>query len=199
MTILTKCLDVPPPVSPAQMGSPVMQRRKLNLLPRSEHAAEKTGPIDETKSKSNPFGDARPVDTDSAIKKVEQKLAKEKEQKEEQASKGPSTPSAPSSPTAPRLDKARSNPKQLLRRSSANPPTGTSPPVQDQADNEAAKAAVPEQPVAEGSAAEEKTWRKVDGSQAVTADANPNDDEAGWETVPSRGKRVNGVQVSSRH
>ena len=186
---LTECLDTPPAVLPAQASSPVMQRRKLNLLPRSEHAPENTSPTDENRSKSNPFGAARPVDTDSAIKKVEEKLAKEREQKEEQATKGPAIPSLPSSPTAPRHDKTRSNPKQLLRRSSANPHT---PSVQNQVDSDTTKI-LPEQTTSDIS---DKAWRKVE-SEATPSESARNDDESGWETVPSRGKRVNGV--GARH
>ena len=183
--LLTARPDAPPTVSPAQTGSPVVQRRKLNLLPRSEHAPETPAPTDEHRSKSNPFGAARPVDTDSVIKKVEEKLAKEREQKEEQAIKGLSTTSLPSSPTAPRHDKARSNPKQLLRRSSANPPTSS---IQNQPDSDTTKI-LPEQTTADVS---DKAWRKVE-SEATSSEPAPNDDEAGWETVPARGKRVNGV------
>jgi hypothetical protein len=36
------------------------------------------------------------------------------------------------------------------------------------------------------------SWRKVD-SQSTPAEATPDDEEKGWETVPSRGKRVNGI------
>jgi hypothetical protein len=165
-------------------GSPVMQRKRLNLLPRSENAPEKPASADETRSKSNPFGDARPVDTDSVIKKIEEKKAKEREQ--EQAAKGPLTPS---SPTAPRHDKSRQNPKQLLRRSSTNPPT--SPPAQDPAEVDVSKV-VAEQTAVEVSEKAPTSWRKVE-SQSTPAEATPNDDEAGWETVPSRGKRVNGI------
>jgi hypothetical protein len=164
-----------------------MQRKRLNLLPRSENAPEKPASVDETRTKSNPFGDARPVDTDSVIKKIEEKKAKEREERgQEQAAKGPPTPS---SPTAPRHDKSRQNPKQLLRRSSANPPS--SPPAQDQAEVDVSKVVV--EPIAvEVSEKAPTSWRKVE-SQSTPAEATPNDDEAGWETVPSRGKRVNGI------
>jgi hypothetical protein len=165
-----------------------LQRKRLNLLPRSENAPEKPASVDEPRTKSNPFGDARPVDTDSVIKKIEEKMAKEREQ--EQAAKGPPTPS---SPTAPRHDKPRQNPKQLLRRSSANLPTAS--PAQDQPTPEVDASKVgADQTAVDVSEKAPTSWRKVD-SQSTPAEATPtgNDDEAGWETVPSRGKRVNGI------
>ena len=184
--------DTPPPASPS-LGSPVMQRRKLALLPRSEHPQEPTPvpvSIDEVKPKSNPFGAAKPVDTDNVLKKVEEKLAKEKEHKEELASIkaniGTSKP-PPASPTGPRHNKSRANPKQLLRRGSPNLTTPTSAANETDA-VVTAKPEVQEKAKLEGS---EETWRKPDNTAAPA----PPEDEAGWETVSSRSKKVNGVGV----
>lgn len=169
-----------------------MQRKKLTLLPRSEHPQEPNlTPVasDDAKPKSNPFGTAKPVDTDSALKKVEEKLAKEREHKDELGPQKGNVPSnsSPGSPTAPRHDKGRVHPKQLLRRTSANPPSGPS-----HSENDVAVAARPEGRDEATSENSETTWRKPDNS------ANPPPSgEEGWETVPSRSKRVNGV--GTRH
>jgi len=64
-------------------GSPAVQRKKLALLPRSEHAPESLSSpqaaTDETQStRTNAAGGARPVDTDSILKMLELKLEQEK-------------------------------------------------------------------------------------------------------------------------
>jgi hypothetical protein len=174
-----------------------MQRKKLTLLPRSEHPQETHSTpvpsvVEEVKPKTNPFGAARPVDTDSALKKVEEKLAKEKEHKEEITSaKGAAVSSTPSSPTGPRHDKGRQQPKQLLRRPSANLVAGGSgEPSSEINEVVAAKAEAQEESISESV---ESSWRKSD----VQVEATPQEEEAGWETVPSRSKKVNGV--GARH
>ena len=174
-----------------------MHRKKLTLLPRSSEHHEATPPsassVDESKSKANPFGDAKPVDTLSVLKKVEEKLAKEKEHKEEPAStkaRDTST-SSPASPTTQRPEKGRSHPKQLLRRAPANPApqgqSGISGPSQvDTAAATKAEAqveATTEEPVV--------SWRKEKENKNVAV-AAPQE-ETGWETVPARGRKVNGV------
>ena len=203
MEVYAPCLlnidvtDTPPPASPSLGGSPVMQRRKLALLPRSEHPQEPTStPLaaEDAKPKSNPFGAAKPVDTDTALKKVEKKLAKEKEHKEELASvKGNASNPPPTSPTTPRHDKPRSNPKQLLRRPSANPASPVTGAGQSEIDVVvAAKAEAQDEAISDGTG---KKWRKSDNPPIPAA--APQEDEAGWETVPSRSKKVNGV--GARH
>lgn len=166
----------------------MLHRKKLTLLPRSEHPQESLpspSAHEEPKSKSSPFGAARPVDTDSALKKVEEKLAKEKEHKEEIAAAKP--PHPPSSPTTPRHEKGRGNPKQLLRRTSANP---TGPAAHSEADPITdAKAEAQEDPISEGV---ESGWRKTE-APAVQAPATAAEEEPGWETVPPRSKKINGV------
>ncbi len=191
--MLTLLIDSPPPSSPSLGGSPIMQRKKLTLLPRSEHPQEPpstpVSAVDEIKPKSNPFGAARPVDTDSALKKVEEKLAKEKEHKEEIISiKGAAVSPSPSSPTGPRHDKGRQQPKQLLRRPSANPASGTPGAPRSEIDDVAAKPEAQDDAISE---AVESSWRKPD-NPVVGA---PQEEDAGWETVPSRSKKINGVGV----
>lgn len=178
-----------------------MQRKKLTLLPRTEHPQEPPStPVSavagEAKSKSNPFGAARPVDTDSALKKVEEKLAKEKEHKEDvTAAKGAAVSPAPSAPTVPRHDKGKQQPKQLLRRPSANPAVGGNGAPPSEIDEVvAAKAEAHEESISEPQAVE-SSWRKADIQ--VRAASSPREEEAGWETVPTRSKKVNGV--GARH
>jgi hypothetical protein len=189
LQLLTCSVDTPPPTS-ASLGSPALHRKKLTLLPRSEHPQEplpSPSAPEEPKSKSNPFGAARPVDTDSALKKVEEKLAKEKEHKDEIAAAKP--PHPPSSPTTPRHEKGRGNPKQLLRRTSANPAgtaSGTAPSEIDSVTT--AKAEAQEEAISEGVDA---GWRKTE-APAVQPNA-AGEEEPGWETVPTRSKKVNGV------
>jgi hypothetical protein len=194
-------LDTPPPVSPSLGGSPALQRRKLALLPRSEHPQEPApthlSPSDEIKPKSNPFGAARPVDTDSALKKVEEKLAKEKEHiKEEKESSKTTTAANPSpvSPTGPRGDKSKPHPKQLLRRTSAKdaPAAAAAAGAKGSEIDEvvAAKAEAQDEAISEEV---ESKWRKVDAPVVATAP----EEEAGWETVPARTKKANGV--GARH
>jgi hypothetical protein len=174
-----------------------MQRRKLALLPRSEHPQEPPlTPVltDDAKPKSNPFGAARPVDTDTALKKVEEKLAKDKEHKEELATIKASAVSnpTPASPTGPRHEKSRANPKQLLRRASANPAGPASGSGHAEADFVVtSKAEAKDEAISERAA--EKTWRKSENPAAP----GPSEEEAGWETVPSRSKKANGV--GTRH
>jgi translation initiation factor 4B len=195
-------LDTPPPASPSLGGSPALQRRKLALLPRSEHPQELAptplSPSDEVKPKSNPFGAARPVDTDSALKKVEEKLAKEKEHiKEEKESSKTATAANPSpaSPTGPRGDKSKPHPKQLLRRTSAKDApvaaaAATGAKASEIDEVVAAKAEAQDEAISEEV---EKTWRKVDAPVAAAAP----EEEAGWETVSARTKKANGV--GARH
>jgi len=144
------------------------------------------------KSKPSPFGAAKPVDTDFALKKVEERLAKEKEHKEELVSSKAGVASKPSSnsPTAPRHDKGKTNPKQLLRRTSATSS------AQSSAGREidsivTAKGEVQEEAISEN---QESSWRKPENNPVASP---PVDEEAGWETVPSRNKKVNGV--AARH
>lgn len=193
--MLTLLVDSPPPSSPSLGGSPIVQRKKLTLLPRSEHPQEPlstpVSAVDEVKPKSNPFGAARPVDTDSALKKVEEKLAKEKEHKDDSSVKGAAVTPAPSSPTGPRLDKGRQQPKQLLRRPSASPSAGNTGASRSEIDDVvAAKAEAPDEAISE---AVDESWRKPE-TPVVAA---PQEEDAGWETVPSRSKKINGV--GARH
>ena len=186
-----------------------MQRRKLALLPRSEHPAEPaptpTG-VDDAKSKANPFGAARPVDTDSALKKVEEKLAKEKEHKKEEeekkqeerrASQSEQSTQLKKEQSAPRSEKPRGpHPKQLLRRQSENKTnTPTSKEQSEVTPVVAAKAEAQEDAISEKT---EGSWRKQENT-VVEAPAAPaqGEEEPGWETVPARGKKVNGI--GSRH
>ena len=148
-------------------------------------------------NKGTSVGAAKPVDTDTALKKVEEKLAKEKEHKEELASIKASAPSnpPPPSPTAPRHDKPRLNPKQLLRRPSANPTSPTAGAGQSEIDAVvAAKAEIQNEAISVGT---EKSWRKSENPQIPAATVATQEDEAGWETVPSRSKKINGV--GARH
>jgi len=171
----------------------VLHRKKLTLLPRSEHPQEplpSPSAPEESKSKSNPFGAARPVDTDSALKKVEERLAKEKEHKEEMAAAKP--PHPPSSPTTPRHEKGRGNPKQLLRRTSQTPSGPATATAHSDADAvTAAKPEAQEEAISEGS---DSGWRKTE-APVVQAPPTvvPTEEEAGWETVVPRSKKVNGV------
>ena len=185
-SILMRFVATVPPASPS-LGSQGLHRKKLTLLPRSEHPQEPLpGPSapEDTKSKSNPFGAARPVNTDSVLKKVEEKLAKEKEHKEEMAAAKPSHP--PSSPTAPR---GRGNPKQLLRRTSANLTSPTSVTSHSEIDPvTTTKSEVRHDAISDGT---EAGWRKTD-AVAVQLPTSA-EEEAGWETVPTRSKKVNGI------
>jgi translation initiation factor 4B len=192
-------LDTPPPASPSLGGSPALQRRKLALLPRSEHPQEPPptplSPSDEVKPKANPFGAARPVDTDSALKKVEEKLAKEKEhikEEKESAKNAAAANPSPASPTGPRVDKSKPHPKQLLRRTSAkDAPAATAGAKGSEIDEVvAAKAEAQDEAISEEAGTK---WRKVDAPVAAAAP----EEEAGWETVPARTKKVNGV--GARH
>ena len=172
-----------------------MQRKKLTLLPRTEHPQEPTSTTvsavaGEAKTKSNPFGAARPVDTDSALKKVEEKLAKEKEHKEDAvAAKAAAVSPVPSPPTLTRQDKGKQQPKQLLRRPSANAAVGGNGAPRSEVDEVvAAKAEAQEESISEPQAVE-SSWRKTD----IQVPAAPQEEEAGWETVPTRSKKINGV------
>ncbi|KAG0204688.1 hypothetical protein BGX28_003437 [Mortierella sp. GBA30] len=61
-------------------------RKKLELKPRSADAAASAAPA-ETKAKSSPFGAAKPIDSDEAIRRVEEKLKQEQQEKKEAAEK----------------------------------------------------------------------------------------------------------------
>jgi len=194
------CLDTPPPVSPSLKTTPVAQRKKLALLPRSEHPQEPPSTLqsitDESPStRTNPFGAARPVDTDSALKKVEEKLAREKikEHKEDSApSKRTTSPTAPASAsTGPRHEKPRSHPKQLLRRA---PHNSSAAPNSTPSSTEVGDIATQKQEGQRSETASESTggsWRKKADVEMVSSPP----EEPGWETVPARGKKVNGVAV----
>ena len=173
-----------------------MQRRKLALLPRSDRSVESapTPPSSatETKPKSNPFGSARPVDTDSALKKVEEKMAKEKEHQDEitSAKHMISTPQ-PTSPTTARPEKRRGQPKQLLKRTPANNAPAPASGTPDTDETVVAKVETQDQTTSEGT---ETTWRKVDPPAVPASTPAPTEEDVGWETVPARSsKKVVGV------
>jgi len=199
-------LETSPPASPSIGSPPVAQRKKLTLLPRSEHPQEPTptpqAAVEETHStRSNPFGAARPVDTDSALKKLEEKLAREKlkEHKEESApAKRATSPNTQSNPTTgPRHEKPRAHPKQLLRRTPQNASTGpNSPPVTSGTGDFPAENSEGGNTESAGvSDGAEASWRAKPEVDAAPPPPPPADEEPGWETVPARGKKINGVGV----
>ncbi|GJJ76457.1 translation initiation factor 4B [Entomortierella parvispora] len=61
-------------------------RRKLELKPRSSDAPA-AGAAEPAATKASPFGAARPIDNDEAIRRVEEKLKQEQQQKKEAAEK----------------------------------------------------------------------------------------------------------------
>jgi hypothetical protein len=183
-----------------------LQRRKLALLPRSDRTQESahTPPpsATESKPKSNPFGAARPVDTDSALKKAEEKMAKEKDHQEEVTAirKGSVDANQPTSPTGPRPEKTRNQPKQLLRRTSAQNNAAGAATATPQSDTDDVTAKLAKLDTHEEAKAEvaESTWRKVDHPAVPAAAPAPADEEPGWETVPTRTKKINGVGKASK-
>ncbi|KAG0306862.1 hypothetical protein BGZ98_001559 [Dissophora globulifera] len=65
-------------------------RRKLELKPRSAEApvaAAAAAPAEAKSNKSSPFGAAKPIDSDEAIRRVEEKLKQEQQEKKEAAEK----------------------------------------------------------------------------------------------------------------
>ncbi|KAF9182015.1 hypothetical protein BGZ51_005019 [Haplosporangium sp. Z 767] len=62
-------------------------RRKLELKPRSAEAAAPTSAADTKAAKSSPFGAAKPIDSDEAIRRAEEKLQQEQQEKKEAAEK----------------------------------------------------------------------------------------------------------------
>lgn len=53
------------------------ERPRLQLKPRSvDNVKEQSAQTPSSSSKANPFGAAKPVDTDSALKRIEEKLSK---------------------------------------------------------------------------------------------------------------------------
>ena len=177
--------------TPAALTNLPTERKKLALLPRTEPAQEAASTAvstHETKAKASPFGAAKPVDTDSALRKIEERLAKEKEHKEESvtAKPGHDVSPSPSSPNIPRLDKGKGHGKQLLRRTSA-PGSGPSSGGRETDPAVAGKTKTQDETVSES---QETSWRKI---ESKSAPAPPVDEEPGWETVPARNKKVNGV------
>jgi translation initiation factor 4B len=171
-------------------------------LPRSETPQEPLSTPQSTtedthSTRPNPFGAARPVDTDSALKKVEEKLAREKlrDHKEEQGSsrRGPSPGAPADSPAGHRSEKQRSNAKQLLRRV---PNNSSAAPSSTSTGSETVELDVPKQETRDTNVSPENrgpSWRK--GDETDVAPPPTAEDEVGWETVPARGKKANGVAV----
>ncbi|KAF9433258.1 hypothetical protein BGZ76_009687 [Entomortierella beljakovae] len=62
-------------------------RRKLELKPRSTEAPASASSSDVKSSKPNPFGAAKPIDSDEAIRRVEEKLQQEQREKKDAAEK----------------------------------------------------------------------------------------------------------------
>jgi len=62
-------------------------RRKLELKPRSADAPPPASPAETKAAKSSPFGAAKPIDNDEAIRRVEEKLKQEQQEKKEAADK----------------------------------------------------------------------------------------------------------------
>jgi translation initiation factor 4B len=61
-------------------------RKKLELKPRSAEAPAPTAATT-TAAKSSPFGAAKAIDSDAAIRRVEEKLKQEQQEKKEAADK----------------------------------------------------------------------------------------------------------------
>ncbi|KAF9162998.1 hypothetical protein DFQ26_003059 [Actinomortierella ambigua] len=66
-----------PPSRPIQQAP--TQRKKLDLKPRSSEAAAPSASGASSSSRSNPFGSAKPVDSDEALRRVEERLSREKD------------------------------------------------------------------------------------------------------------------------
>ena len=62
-------------------------RRKLELTPRSADAPSPAAPAEAKGNKSSPFGAAKPIDSDEAIRRVEERLKQEQQEKKEAAEK----------------------------------------------------------------------------------------------------------------
>lgn len=62
-------------------------RKKLELQPRSADASAAVASGDAKGSKSNPFGAAKPIDSDEVIRRVEEKLNQEQQEKKAAAEK----------------------------------------------------------------------------------------------------------------
>jgi translation initiation factor 4B len=175
-----------------------MQRKKLTLLPRSGHPAEtisapQSGSDETHPARTNPFGAARPVDTDSALKKVEEKLAREKhkEHKEEPVSAKHSITSESLPAKSPVQPDVSQQSKRPLRR----PPPAPSSTAPD--DN--TKQPDPRPPKSEDETSHEDpaetSWRKITTTTSTVKPATADEGEDGWATVPVRGRRSNGTST----
>ena len=75
-----------PPSSPAAAPAAPVGRPKLNLAKRTvSEAADTPAPAAHSDSKPNPFGGAKPIDTRSREKAIEERKTKEKQEAEEKA------------------------------------------------------------------------------------------------------------------
>ncbi|KAI9140123.1 hypothetical protein BKA69DRAFT_1082017 [Paraphysoderma sedebokerense] len=69
-------------------GAPPMERKKLQLAPRSkpvESESTESGSAGSSAKKSNPFGNAKPVDTTKVLAKIEEKLSQKEQPKAEES------------------------------------------------------------------------------------------------------------------
>ncbi|KAJ7116301.1 hypothetical protein C8R44DRAFT_792117 [Mycena epipterygia] len=93
--------------------TPQLNRRKLELLPRSGNASSAPSPLSSPKigptppvsaaPRSSPFGAAKPVDVTSREKEVAERVEKDREVVKEKLTITPPPGSAPQSPKSPRL------------------------------------------------------------------------------------------------
>ena len=74
--------DLPPPI----LSLAPIARKKLELKPRSAEAPA-AATANNSAAKSSPFGAAKPIDSDEAIRRVEEKLKQEQQEKKEAADK----------------------------------------------------------------------------------------------------------------
>ncbi|CAO1625478.1 unnamed protein product [Sympodiomycopsis kandeliae] len=93
--------------------APAMERKKLDLKPRSTSSSDKpagsTSESSPSSSKASPFGNARPVDQSSRQKAIEERLEKERQERaaEEAARKAEKEKAVKDAPTGPRADREK--------------------------------------------------------------------------------------------
>ncbi|KAG8864877.1 hypothetical protein FRB96_003463 [Tulasnella sp. 330] len=117
-------------------STPNMGRRKLELLPRTANQSGATSPVGSPKSvnptailaRSNPFGDAKPVDAASREKEIEEKYAREREAVRAREKESKSNESSPRTRPADRPPNPRGPPTTEggnWRDRNAAPPSST--------------------------------------------------------------------------
>lgn len=196
--------DASTPSSPAPAPAAPAGRPRLNLTKRTVSEAQ-PAQSEASSDKPNPFGAARPIDTATREKEIDEKRqlavrqkkeaddkARDEKRAKDSADRAASKDSAPATPTTEKDEGSEEKPKANVEILQRDEEQGDSAGQDEDANGEIVedKAVKPQEPVRDPAAKPEGSWRRKSGTPAApAAPAAPAGtttetlDEDGWSTV----------------